>query len=76
MIHAVFQVMVIPNGIRSDPIPGETETSSLFLLRLGLRGGVGDFDVRELFLADGADCVGICVHERSDSQRVVQVKTV
>lgn len=33
---------------------------SLFLLCQGLRGGIGDLDVGEFFLADSADSVGIC----------------
>ena len=43
----------------------------LFLFREFLGGGVGDFDVGEFFLADGADGVGICFCERDVSQWLV-----
>jgi hypothetical protein len=36
----------------------------LFLCWEFLGGGVGDFDVGEFFLADGADGVGVCIYGR------------
>ena len=36
------------------------------LLLLGLGGGLGDLDVGELILADGADGVGVCSRQRSN----------
>lgn len=59
-----------PKSLRLPLVAGRSDFQwlhyvlGLFLGWEFLSGGVGDFDVGEFFLADGADGVGVCIHGR------------